>query len=246
MAYEKTNWVNGETPINADNLNNMESGIASAFRFLGKELIASVEDDTTANWAALGDGIVYYETAGLLNNQPTTYGFVENIVCCNLVFQTFHAMNGKSGKWTRSGNSSGWYSGSANWVKSLDETNGIQIKKLWENASPTSTFSAQTISLTIGSTSKALIVYAVKYYNGSSEVTGYKTEIIDVGKCGVLENASMANSTSYYVNNKQRSADVKTSGVSFGTSYVTRVTMAPIMDNNGCIPIAIYEIKGGE
>lgn len=134
--------------------------------------------------------------------------------------------------------------GANNAKEALANLGGVSVTKLWENASPTSTFSAQTISLIIGSTSKALIVYAVKYYNGSSEVAGYKTEIIDVGKCGVLENASMANSTSYYVNNKQRSADVKTSGVSFGTSYVARVTMAPIMDNNGCIPIAIYEIKG--
>lgn len=27
MAYVKTTWVNGETPINADNLNNIEGGI---------------------------------------------------------------------------------------------------------------------------------------------------------------------------------------------------------------------------
>ena len=27
MAYTKTNWVDGETPINATNLNNMEGGI---------------------------------------------------------------------------------------------------------------------------------------------------------------------------------------------------------------------------
>ena len=30
MSYERTNWVNGETPINADNLNNMEEGILNA------------------------------------------------------------------------------------------------------------------------------------------------------------------------------------------------------------------------
>lgn len=30
MAYEKTNWVDGETPINATNLNKMEEGIAKA------------------------------------------------------------------------------------------------------------------------------------------------------------------------------------------------------------------------
>ena len=30
MAYEKTNWVNGETPISAENLNKMEEGIEEA------------------------------------------------------------------------------------------------------------------------------------------------------------------------------------------------------------------------
>lgn len=30
MAYEKTNWVDGETPINAENLNKMEEGIEEA------------------------------------------------------------------------------------------------------------------------------------------------------------------------------------------------------------------------
>ena len=28
MAYTKTTWVNGETPINADNLNNIETGVS--------------------------------------------------------------------------------------------------------------------------------------------------------------------------------------------------------------------------
>lgn len=30
MAYTKTNWVDGTTPISAANLNNMENGIANA------------------------------------------------------------------------------------------------------------------------------------------------------------------------------------------------------------------------
>ena len=30
MAYNKTNWKNGETPLNADNMNHLEDGIFSA------------------------------------------------------------------------------------------------------------------------------------------------------------------------------------------------------------------------
>ena len=35
MAYTKTTWVNGETPINADNLNNIESGIKDNETLIG-------------------------------------------------------------------------------------------------------------------------------------------------------------------------------------------------------------------
>ena len=28
MAYERTNWINGTTPLNATNMNNIEDGIA--------------------------------------------------------------------------------------------------------------------------------------------------------------------------------------------------------------------------
>ena len=37
MAYISTNWVNGKTPINATNLNNMEKGIVEA----NKKIVAS-------------------------------------------------------------------------------------------------------------------------------------------------------------------------------------------------------------
>lgn len=30
MAYTRTTWVNEETPLNADNLNNLEEGVAQA------------------------------------------------------------------------------------------------------------------------------------------------------------------------------------------------------------------------
>lgn len=240
MAYVKTNWVNGETPINADNLNNMEDGIASAFRFLGKELIASVEDDTPANWAALGDGIVYYETTGLLNNQPTTYGFVENIVCGNLVFQTFHAMNGKSGKWTRSGNSSGWYSGSANWVKSLDENGGIQIKKLWENASPGSDFAEQSINMDLS--------YYAMIAIHSRPLKQYTREVCNIFRvdCGIgylSETYSAASSATVKIHNRCRQVSFSAESITFyKANAYSGAFFEGVIDT--LIPVVIYGIKG--
>lgn len=48
MAYEKTNWVNGETPINAENLNKMEQGIEDAAKTGGilEGTIVAYDGDT--------------------------------------------------------------------------------------------------------------------------------------------------------------------------------------------------------
>ncbi|MGN0693727.1 MAG: hypothetical protein ACI4LK_02310 [Lentihominibacter sp.] len=35
MSYKRTTWVNGETPINADNLNNIEAGIVAIEENIG-------------------------------------------------------------------------------------------------------------------------------------------------------------------------------------------------------------------
>lgn len=91
--------------------------------YLGEEPIKSTTNDTPAKWAALGTGIAYYHTSGLLNNQPTANGIVYNLVAGKLVFQVFNSINGRSPTWCRSGNSSGWYPNSQNWVKALDEIN---------------------------------------------------------------------------------------------------------------------------
>lgn len=48
MAYEKTNWVNGETPISAENLNKMEQGIEDAAKTGGilEGTIVAYDGDT--------------------------------------------------------------------------------------------------------------------------------------------------------------------------------------------------------
>lgn len=38
MAYKKTEWINGETPVNADNLNNIEQGIEGAHKAIEKHI----------------------------------------------------------------------------------------------------------------------------------------------------------------------------------------------------------------
>lgn len=241
MAYTKTNWINGETPLNADNLNNMEKGIEEAVRLLGVNLISSPADDTTANWAALGNGIVYFNQAGCLNNQPKTYGFVENKVYGSLVFQTFHAMGGSSGVWTRSGNASGWYANSANWVKSLDENSGIQMELIWTNASPTSSFAAQTVSLDLSKYDMVLIITRSSTGNAIS-----KTHICKKGCTERLVMFEEIETSGKNVYIRGRQVTISETGVVIGSGTNRNITGTSLSSGGDgfVIPLTIYGIKG--
>lgn len=46
MAYNKTTWINNETPINADNLNNIENGV----------------DDVDDRISVVEDNYIYFST----------------------------------------------------------------------------------------------------------------------------------------------------------------------------------------
>lgn len=51
MSYIKTNWENGKTPINADNLNKIEEGIANAQEEAMKEnVVYSTEEKRIGTW----------------------------------------------------------------------------------------------------------------------------------------------------------------------------------------------------
>lgn len=104
--------------------------------------------DTPTNWAKVGMGMAYFSTEGVLANQPMKYGWLLNYTAgSSIVVQQFIGLDGNSPVYYRSGNSSGWYPGSKGWVRSLDEKNGVQIKKVWQNASPTSLFPPQDVTI---------------------------------------------------------------------------------------------------
>lgn len=75
--------------------------------FLGENPIKTTADDTPANWSNVGSGFAWYNTAGLLNNQPGTWGFVVNYVYGSDVFQIWRSQNAGP-TYMRSGNASGW------------------------------------------------------------------------------------------------------------------------------------------
>lgn len=79
--------------------------------FIGINVLTS-EDDNVATWQSLGTGLAYFGKAGSLVDQPSTYGFVLNLVTSNNVRQVwFTQVAGDI--YTRGGNANGW---SGSWV----------------------------------------------------------------------------------------------------------------------------------
>ena len=99
-VYDATNAIASSGGI----VNYMKT---NGFAFLGTNPISSTSDDTTANWASLGTGYAWYDTAGLLINQPFTWGFVINYKYDSDIFQIWNSQN-SGPMYYSSGNASGW------------------------------------------------------------------------------------------------------------------------------------------
>lgn len=52
MAYNRTNWINNKTPINADNLNNLEQGISDLYDaiFPVGQIVIKGDNEDYSNW----------------------------------------------------------------------------------------------------------------------------------------------------------------------------------------------------
>lgn len=107
----------------------------SDIAFLGTNPISTTGNDTTANWATLGSGYAWYNTANQLTNQPSQWGFVVSYSQGADIFQIWNSQSGGP-TYFRSGNGAGWNGG---WRKNYD----------------TSTITASTTDLTAGSSSLA-------------------------------------------------------------------------------------------
>lgn len=106
--------------------------------------------------------------------------------------------------------------------------------KLWENASTTSAFSAQTISVDLSDYDFVCILY----YDSTPATHTTRSFFAEVGTNGMLD------CTETHI--MRRSATVNTSGVVFGNgTYMGAYPSATMTDyNDFCIPYKIYGIKG--
>lgn len=207
-------------------------------------LTGSGGGDTTANWAKAGTGLAYISTEGWLENQPMKFGWLYNFTAGSvIVAQQFIGLDGNSPVWYRSGNASGWYPGSKNWVRSLDEKNGVQLKKVWQNASPGSDFPEQTIQLNATDASFILVVFKI-----TKSSTLWKVAILTCdGNTYIIDapyNTDYSSSGTV-IGTTFRGAAWKSNGIQFGKGYSKdHLDKNPIERPSFVIPIKVFVVKG--
>lgn len=209
--------------------------------FIGRNPIASLEEDTTATWAAFGTGVAFVDVNGVITNMPNPAGgFIFNQITDGLVHQVWYGMNGSAMTVRyRAGNSNGWYPGTEHWVKGLTENNGAQIKKLWQNAKPTSAFGKQTISIN-SVADYNLFVLASRFSTGNAK------RIVQLGQLGVNEVQCLGNldNTTNILHFYRRWAIYEDGNVTFNDCGYRQGATANTSSNEYIIPVELYGIKG--
>lgn len=108
-----------------------------------------------------------------------------------------------------------------------------KIEKVWENASPTSIFNAQTINL-------ELYVYThvlLQYYIVKEDANGLQSVIVPVGSYGSMSIASSVN--------RLRVFQVSSTGIVFKAgNYWPVYGQGSEVDNTWLTPYRVYGIKG--
>ena len=116
----------------------------------------------------------------------------------------------------------------------LSNLGGISITKLWQNASPTSEFAAQTISVGLSSYTHYMIVYqehatAGLYKNTGFIPVGLKVQLTNFSGCIGCRSMSSATTTALAFNSGEYTA-------SYNANWTTK--------NDQCVPYQIYGVKG--
>ena len=206
-------------------------------------LTGNGDGDTPTNWGKVGVGLAYINTT-LLENQPKPKGWLYNYTIGSaLIAQQFIALDGNSPVYYRSGDGNGWYPGSKSWVGSLDEKNGVQIKKVWENASPGSNFLEQLIKLNVADASFILVVFKI-----TSNSNLWKLAILTCDGNTYIMDASYNtdySSSGTVIGTAFRGAIWKSNGIQFGKGYSKdHLDKNPIDRPSFIIPIKIFAMKG--
>lgn len=124
------------------------------------------------------------------------------------------------------------------YAKELELMGGMSKKLLWANASPTSTFSTQTINVDLSEYDELEIEY--KSSTGSAYSNIIKT---NVGRGGFMFSFAGQNESGNLTLNYRSFTSSKTN-VEFNVAYSKNVTGATQTTATYIIPVAIYGVKG--
>lgn len=97
--------ITSNTPIS---ITPVSAGDKNVMSYRGQNPIASVTDDTVANWKAFGQGIWLFTQSNRLNSQPRQYGILVSYTGSSEVVQMWLSAGGGLQMYIRSGNGSGW------------------------------------------------------------------------------------------------------------------------------------------
>ena len=203
--------------------------------------------DTTDYWGStLGSGVYWYGQTGLLNGQPSQYGFLINIGFNNNSdkFQIFKeqrdgALNirgfntaGTSG-WRKILDSSNWssYCAPASHTHTVSQIsnwyNNFTCTLLWTNSNVGSSFAAQTVYLSQSAANFKLLLISVRHSTGTAN---YQMCIVNPdGNDGKISNAG-------YSDNGVRTVTVSGTSVAFTVAQHGSSSTA----NTYCIPYKIW------
>lgn len=244
MALEKVNYVDGETPIEAKNLNDIQDAVIANQQAVEDKVSKCVT--VTASGTNLNDyldeGLYYFGT----NYTPT------NIPAGNNGW--LHVMRRKTTSriivkqiWYRQGDRNvtdhltyirtydseiGW----GDWTNFITKKDALQMTELWKNASPTSTFGEQTISLDLSGYDMVLV--RARLHTTTSHFC--PVVMVDIGgNKGLLCGNPHARIA-------RRLVTAKAAGVTFeGAVYFANYGETTSTANNDyLIPVSIHGIKG--
>lgn len=127
--------------------------------------------------------------------------------------------------------------------------NAVSIVKLWENASPTSSFTAQTIALDLSGCDFVDIVYYGRTGASPAMATsGFYTARLLFGKYGALTVSTLIGSGADYIEVESRVVLVTETGVKFDKGMYIYANAngdnSSSNDPSSSIPYRIYGIKG--
>ena len=115
MALNKVNYIDNETIITANNLNQIQDEIINS-SFPKIDIGITSAEDVVSYWRDCGNGYNLIGTLNTVIDQPQQYGLLLNFVCWEDVFQIWNSQPG-NGTYFRSGNHDGW---SGTWRKAID------------------------------------------------------------------------------------------------------------------------------